>query len=53
MENVTEQSVPTPPPLIGIERWQEGDTFSQVMAEYSFWKGKRGLTPRKMVFCVS
>ena len=47
MENVPEQSMAMPP-TSGIERWQEGDTFSQVMQEYSFWSGKRGLTPRKV-----
>ena len=42
---------PLPPPLTasGIEKWKEGDTFSTVMQEYSFYKKGKKLSPRKRI----
>ena len=40
---------PLPPPLSasGTEKWKEGDTFSTVMQEYTFYQKGRKLSPRK------
>ena len=44
---VPEQSIPPPLSANGIECWQDGNTFTQVMKEYSVWKEKRKLSPKK------